>query len=68
MNAGVSSRPARWPLSSGGVVRPASAGESVRTLLGPDEFEIANECGRALSQDDSVAVAASTVANPVKAG
>ena len=36
--------------------------------LGPDEFEIANECGRALSQDDSVAVAACTVANPVKAG
>jgi hypothetical protein len=67
MNAGVSSRPARWPLSSGGVVRPVVR-ESVRTLLGPDEFEIANECGRALSQDDSVTVAASTVANPVKAG
>jgi DNA-binding SARP family transcriptional activator len=42
--------------------------EAVRTRLGPDEFQAAYEHGRALSQDDAVALAASTVAHPVKAG
>jgi predicted ATPase len=36
--------------------------------LGPDDFEAAYGRGRALAQDDAVALAASTVANPVKAG
>ncbi len=42
--------------------------DSVRIMLGPDEFEAAYERGRALSQHDAVALAASAVANPVKAG
>jgi len=57
----------RGCFDEGGLDAPA-ARDSVRTLLGPDEFEAAYERGRALSRDDAVALAASTVANPVKAG
>jgi len=47
-----------------GSLDASAARESVRTLLGPDTFEAGYERGRALSQDDAVTLAASTVANP----
>ena len=57
----------RGCFDEGSLAAPA-ARESVRTQLGPDEFDAAYGRGRALSQDDAAALAASTVANPVKAG
>jgi predicted ATPase/DNA-binding SARP family transcriptional activator len=56
----------RGCFDEGSLDSPATR-DSVRTLLGPDEFEAAYERGRALSQDDAVSLAAGTVANPVKA-
>ena len=58
---------ARGCFDEGSLDAPA-ARESVRALLGPDEFEAAYERGRALGQDDAVAFAAGTVENPVKDG
>ncbi len=57
----------RGCFDEGSLDAPA-ARESVRTRLGPGEFQAAYEHGRALSRDDAVALAASTVAHPVKAG
>ena len=53
----------RGCFDEGSLDAPA-ARESVRSRLGPDGFEAAYERGRALSQDDAVALAASAVASP----
>ena len=47
---------------------PGNPDNALQTRLGPDEFQAAYEYGRALSQDAAVALAASTIAHPVKAG
>ena len=46
---------------------PGNPGNALQTRLGPDKFQASYEHGRALSQDDAVALAASTVAHPVQA-
>jgi len=57
----------RGCFDEGSLDAPA-ARDAVRTLLGPDGFQAAYECGRALARDDALALAASAVANPVSAG
>ena len=52
----------RGCFDEGSLDAPA-AREWVGTLLGPDEFEAAYERGRALSQDDAVALAAGVVSS-----
>ena len=49
---------ARGYFDEGGSLDAPAARESVRAMIGPDEFEAAYERGRALGQDDAVALAA----------
>ncbi len=57
----------RGCFDEGSLDAPA-ARDAVRARLGEAEFSDAYEDGRALAQDDAVALAASTVASPVKTG
>jgi tetratricopeptide (TPR) repeat protein len=57
----------RGCFDEGSLDAPA-ARDSVRTRLGPDGFDAAYGRGRAMSQDDAVALAASAVANPLRPG
>jgi predicted ATPase/DNA-binding SARP family transcriptional activator len=56
----------RGCFDEGSLDAPA-ARDSLRALLGPDEFEAAYQRGRELARDDALALAASAVAAPVTA-
>jgi hypothetical protein len=57
----------RGCFDEGSLDAPATR-DAVRAVLGPDEFQVAYEHGRALARDDALALAASAVANQVEAG